>query len=181
MSDIELVEDDFFGAPQTDGFTIDSREKAEWALNKIAQKDARIAESERIAEQLIARIRARVADITRSDRESRERLVQMLHPWGAVEIAIAKAGKARSVKLIGGTIGFRQSPARLEVTDEAAAIAALPAECVRVKKEVDKTAVKELIEKSGEVPPGVALVPGEVTFYVKAEPLSASKKEIPNG
>ena len=177
MSNIELIEDDLFPMPEAngEGFHIDSVEKAEWALSKIASAEKRILDREMMADALIYRIKERLGDITKQDRDTVENMKAMLHPWAEVEIA--KQGKTKHVKLLGGEVGFRQSPARLEVIDTDAALSSLPESCIRIKKEVDKTATKKLIETTGELPDGVELVPGEVRFYVEAKGLQIEEKK----
>jgi phage host-nuclease inhibitor protein Gam len=169
-SDIE-----FFGEEEKQveqGFVIDSLEKAEWAISKIVQADVQIDRFTVMAETLKARIEARLAEIVKNHHVTKDAMISMLRPWAEVEIA--KQGKARSMKLLGGTVGFRQAPSRLEVMDEAAALKYFhdrqgAQDCIRVKEEVSKTAAKKLIEQTGEIPDGCELKSGEVSFY--AEPL----------
>jgi phage host-nuclease inhibitor protein Gam len=182
MGDIERIVDDLVPEetiPQ--GFAIDSLDKAEWALSKIARADGRIQDKQRVAKQLISAITARLEAITEHDRRSVEDLSAMLRPWA--ELEVAKQGKRKSVELLGGTVGFRQSPARLDVTDPVAAVSALEAahpECVRIKKEVDKVATRKLVESTGEIFEGMAMVPGAVNFYVEAAAPQIAK-EASNG
>lgn len=148
-------------------FRIDSLDKANWAIAKIARAEARRAEREAAAKVYIDRIRAWVDSANKSDIDTADRLTELLRPWAEVEIA--KAGKVKHVKLLGGEIGYRQAPKRLDITDEAAALAAVPESCKRVKVEIDKTAVKALIETTGEIPAGCDLVAGEIRWYVKTD------------
>jgi len=148
-------------------FQVDTLEKAEWAIRKIARAEARIQAFIALAEKRKAEIDERLKEVTRADRLAVDQLGQLIRPWGEVEIA--KAGKKKSMKLLGGEIGFRTTQ-HLEVIDEAAALASLEnghPECIRVKREVDKTATTKLIKEKGEVPDGVELA-STTRFYIQA-------------
>ena len=118
-----------------------------------------------------AKIDTRLSEIVKPHVQTCEVMTDFLRPWADVEIA--KANGKRSVKLLSGTVGYRQNPARLEVTNEATAVAWLKEHhgenLIRVKEEVKKTETKKFIEAVGELPDGVELKAGEVRFY--AEPL----------
>jgi phage host-nuclease inhibitor protein Gam len=178
MGDIQLFDDDLFPQPAdvgNVGFVIDTTDKAEWALSKIGAAETRIADATERVAFVIARLKERLEHITATDRASVERLTDMLRPWANVEIA--KRAGPRSVKTLAGVVGFRQSPARVEVTS----LEGLPESCIRIKKEADKAAIKALIESTGEIPDGVELVPGDVKFYVEATSLMVEKKEAQIG
>lgn len=163
---------------EAQGFVVDTQEKAEWALSKIARSEHRLQELAALAEAAKARIDARLAEITKGDRATVARLGDMIRPWASVEVA--KNGKRKSVQLLNGTVGFRQSPASLVVTDEAAAVAWLEehgGDFIRVKKEVKKGELKKAIEANGELPDGVELHAGEVRFYVEAARPEIENKE----
>ncbi len=182
MSDITRLEDELFPEEhQSQGFLVDSAEKAEWALSKIARSEHRIQELAALAEAAKARIDARLEEITKADRATVARLGDMIRPWASVEVA--QNGKRKSIQLLNGTVGFRQSPASLVVTDEAAAVAWLEANggaFVRVKKSVDKLGLKKAIEEGGPLPDGVELPPAEVNFYVEARRAEIAHKEASN-
>lgn len=155
---------------QEPAFTIDSLDTANWALSKISRAMARIAERRGAAEAYKAKIDAWLAGANETDGATVERLTDMLKPWAEVEIA--KAGKAKHVKLLGGEVGYRQSPGHLEVRDEAAAMAWAEAHCpeaVKVEKRLVKTPLKEAIMKRGEVPDGVEMAAGEISWYLKLD------------
>ncbi|MBZ5672296.1 MAG: host-nuclease inhibitor Gam family protein [Acidobacteriia bacterium] len=182
MSELQQIEDQLLPdeGEASEGFIIDSQERAEWAVRKIARAEARIAVRAAVATKLISEIALRLDAITKADKQTVEYLTSLLEPYGAVEIA--KQGKRKSLKLLGGEIGFRQSPESLVVTDEAAAVAWLKAipgarDCIRVKEEVRKTETKQFIHDSGEVPDGCELRQGETRFYVKAGPEAIEGKE----
>lgn len=153
-------------------FKIDSLSKAEWALSKIGRADAEIERFTKMAAGMKERIDARLAEICKHHHATKESMVFLLRPWADLELA--RAGSRKSVKLLSGTVGFRQAPASLVVTDEAEAVKWLKEhapECVRTKEEVKKTECKKRIQETGEMPAGTEWKPGEVSFY--AEPLPA--------
>ena len=169
MTDMDFFADD---APAKEGFTVDSLEAAEWCLTKIGRAETEITRFETMAASLKARIDARLEEITKRHRDTCEHMTTLIRPWA--ELEIAKQGKVKSMKLLSGTVGFRQAPSSLVVTNETDAVMWLENEtltdCVRVKKEVVKSAVKKVIEEKGIIPDGCELKAGEVRFYVEPLP-----------
>jgi len=158
------------------GFTIDSLQKAEWAMSKIGRAETEIYRFTLMADTMKERINARLEVILKKHLGTIETMEILLRPWADVEIA--KAGKAKSMKLLNGTVGYRTAPNHLKVNDEVAAVAWLKdhaAGCVRVKEEVKKTETEKFIEENGEMPAGVELIPGKITFYAKPLPLLLEK------
>ena len=83
-------------------------------------------------------------------------------------------GKSKSVKTLYGMAGFRTVKPLLVVEDEVAIIdnaeaGQLPGNIVRVKltTTIDKQALNQLYEETGEVPVGCSLRPQEERFYIK--------------
>jgi phage host-nuclease inhibitor protein Gam len=149
------------------GFAIDSLNKANWAIAKIAKAEANIATRKLVADKYIKKVIDWVESANKTDKSTVESMTGMLKPWAEVEIA--KSGKAKHVKLMDGEIGYRQNPDRLEIEDEKAALAAVPENCKRVKVEIDKVAVKALIKEKGEVFEGCKIVAGDIAWYVKTD------------
>ncbi len=176
MSDMELFEEE--EKPLAQDFKVDSLEKADWAMRKIGRAEAEIDRFTELAKDMKARIDARLALITGHHQKTIEAMSYLLRPWAEVEIA--RSGKARSFKLISGVVGFRQSPERLEVEDADSVISWLESnhreDCIRLKKEVDKTQVKDLIKETGQLPDGCSLKQGDITFFAKPEPPMLEKK-----
>jgi hypothetical protein len=73
--------------------------------------------------------------------------------------------KAKSVKTPFGTMGFRASPARLEVIDEA--LVPAWAKETRTTTVVVKAKLNERFETTGEIPDGCAVKDAEQKFFVK--------------
>ncbi len=170
MSSIDLLSVDDDEEPVAAGFSIDTMDKADWALRKIGRAERNIAQMEHLASALKAKIDARLAEIRKPYDRTVAAMTELLRPWADREMA--ELG-IRSVKLISGKLAFRQNPAHLEVADEDAAIAWLQANnhsnAVRIKASVEKNVVKEIIKTSGEIPAGMELVAGDVRFVVEAE------------
>lgn len=165
-----------------ENFKVDTLEKAEWCMRTKGKSQAEIDRFTEMAAHLKAeyceQIDERLAEITSPHLKTLENMTSLLRPWSEVEIA--KQGKARSYKLLSGTVGFRQAPDSLEVKDEAAALLWIKQHdiqgCIRVKEEVKKTETKKFIESTGEVPDGCALRPGEIRFYADPLPPLLEKK-----
>lgn len=83
------------------------------------------------------------------------------------EIARMKlVGKAKSVKTPFGVIGFRAQPTTLNVVDEAVVLK-MP-DFVRIPPpQVNKKALNEHFDTTGEVPDGCEVILGGEKFYVK--------------
>ena len=169
-----MNEIEFFGeeeAPVKEGWKVDALEDAEWCLTKIGRAETEIDRFTIMAEVLKERINARLEEILKKHLGTIETMEILLRPWADVEIA--KAGKAKSIKLLNGTIGYRSGQSSLVVNDEVAAVAWLKdhaAGCVRVNEEVKKTETKNFIEENGEIPDGVEMKAGNITFYAKPLP-----------
>ena len=153
--------------PANTAFAVDTLDKANWAMAKIARSEARVNQRQAAANAYITRINAWVDTANKADLDTVDNLTGLLRSWAEVEIA--KAGKTKHVKLLGGEIGYRQSPERLDWVGTDSDLAALPDTLKRVKVEPDKVAAKALIKAKGEIPNGFNVVPGEVKWYVKAD------------
>uniref|UniRef100_A0A6M3Y2C4 Putative host-nuclease inhibitor protein n=1 Tax=viral metagenome TaxID=1070528 RepID=A0A6M3Y2C4_9ZZZZ len=69
-----------------------------------------------------------------------------------------------------GSLSWRKQPEHVEVADADAFIAAhRGTEFVRVKEEVDKSAIKAAVKATGELPEGAELVRGEDKFVIEVE------------
>jgi len=167
MDEIQLFDDEI----RPPGFAIDSLDKANWAIAKIVRAERAIAQRQAVAEAYLDKVRKWLDDANKADISTVDAMTEMLKPWATVEIA--KGTGAKHVKLLGGEIGYRQSPASLEVNDEAAAIAWAEENCteaVKIEKRLIKTPLKKLIMENGECPPGVEVKPGDIKWYVKTDP-----------
>lgn len=126
--------------------------------------DAEIEE----ASAALARLQARRDEMLKPIQRRREwlaRYIADIQAWAARELY---GRKERSLNLTYGTLKFRKSPDRVDVTDEAAAIAwAQEAGYQDVLViHASKTAIKRRIKDTGEVVPGAAYVVGEDKFEI---------------
>lgn len=154
-------------APYEGGFLVDTQDKAVWCAGKIRKAEARLAALAAAKEEYIRRIEEWYDGEKKEHEATVNRMAEFLRPWVASEIA---HGTKKSVKLPDGTkAGFRASPPRVEIGDMEEVVTWAESKApaiVRVKKHVNKTDIKRIIEEKGEVPPTVQLVPGEGRFYV---------------
>jgi len=139
------------------------------ALGAIERDLAALKEAtRRDVEAVVARWEARTRPLAARAARIREGIAS-LYAAGALR---PQAGK-RSLALAAGTVGTRHHGAKVVVTDEAA-LAAAPdaAGCFRevVVRRLDKKALDAYVLGTGDVPPGVEVVPEGDDVYVKADP-----------
>jgi tetrahydromethanopterin S-methyltransferase subunit G len=144
---------------------------ANWMVRRMREQEEAI---QRINEQQvdeIGRILARAREL-REAHESRLEYLKakcepLLQEFTRKEI---DGKKERSIKLLSGTVGFRKGVGSLDFTDEPAAVAWAEAnlpDAIKVTVTLQKKPVKDLVEGTGEVPPGCEYTPGEDKFYIK--------------
>lgn len=161
-------------------FLIDSPERANWLLRKLANLDA---ERDRVAAQASA-----LARQIESDRNG------LLHRFGSqlenfTRQELEKSGgKRKSLTLLQGTVGFRTVPPRITIENEADAIQTarlvLPGSITTETIErFDKTAfrayAKERLATEGELLPGIGLTEAREEFSVKF-PSAGKKGDVPD-
>lgn len=138
-------------------FVIDSEERAEWYLRKLANIDA---EAERIKANTARRLQELTTD--------REGLVQhfgdQLTAWAKGE---ADRRRRKTVTLQNGSIAFRAVASRLVIENDADALQTAKLVCpdavtVETVEKLDRAALvekaKATMEATGEVLPGIRLV-----------------------
>ncbi|GHT84318.1 hypothetical protein FACS1894137_07210 [Spirochaetia bacterium] len=161
--------------PATEQFTVDSPSKASWAVSRILEAEARMDQRSALANEYKARIDAWLESANQQDSDSIFYLSLLLEPYAKAEIS--KLHKSRTLSLPTGLASLRKLPDRLEITDSAAALAYCEAEhpeAVIIKKELDKSILKELILKQAEPIPGVDAELGPDKLYVKPLRLKAA-------
>ena len=155
-------------------FVIDSREKADWLLKKLAAIEAE--------EKLITEQSQKMLEQLRSDRESlMGRFVAELESFTRGE---TDGGRRKSLTLFHGTVGFRTVPARLVVENQedalqtARLLAPEAITTVPAQEKLDTRALveaaKTALETTGEVWPGLKMTESEERFTIKT---SATRKE----
>jgi hypothetical protein len=156
-------------APAPAPFVIDSLAKADWAVSRILEAEARIARKAALASELHARIDAWLTKASSSDNDSISYLTMLLRPF--VESEVAMQRRSRTLLLPSGTAQLRKLPDRLDIVDRDAALSYCETshpEAVIVKKDLSRSALKTLIVSQGEAVPGCAFELGPDELYVRA-------------
>ena len=150
-------------------FTIDTPEKAAWAVRKLLESQERVTRSEEQASAYKARIDKWFEQSIKEDEDSIAFFKSLLRPY--VETQITHQRKSRTLHLPGAAVSIRKKPDRIDVTDKETTVSFCemnhPAALI-VKKEVSKSYLKELLAK-GEIIPGCTVQIGEDEFYFKDE------------
>ena len=152
----------------TDGFTVDNLNKASWAVAKILEAEARMAQRAGLAKEFKSRIDAWLDSANKQDDDSISYLSFLLEPY--VKNETSKLHNSKTLSLPTGTASFRKLPDRLDITDPTVALSYCEAEhpeAVIVKKELDKSILKDLILKQAEPIPGIEAELGMDKLYVK--------------
>jgi phage host-nuclease inhibitor protein Gam len=156
-------------------FIIDNMPKATWATARILEAEERMAQRAALAKDYKARIDQWLALANQQDENSITSLSFLLEPY--VKDEVTKLYKSRTLSLPTGTASLRKLPDRLEIVDNAAALAYCESEhpeAVIIKKELDKSILKDLILKQAEPVPGVEAELGLDRLYVKPLKLKAA-------
>ena len=150
-------------------FMITDRKSAEWALRKIAAKQAEI-------DLVKAQAADMIASLQRDLDSFNGRYQSQLENW-AREALEATGGKSRTVKTLCGNLSFRTVPARLVVESEEDALQTAKLVCpqavavVPAYEKLDKGTLtayaKERLETEGELLPGFALTEERQSFSIK--------------
>jgi phage host-nuclease inhibitor protein Gam len=161
--------------PTTGQFTVDTPSKASWAIATILEADERISRREALVDEYKARLDAWLDTASSQDSNTISYLSFLLEPY--VKDEVSKLHKSKTLSLPTGTASLRKLPDRLDITDNAAAIGYCEKEhpeAVIIKKELNKTILKDLILKQAEPVPGVETELGSEKLYVKPLKLQAS-------
>lgn len=156
-----------------DAWQVQDEAGAEWAIRKIAAAQLRIDNVRKLAESERARLAHWEATTTQPDQTTIDALTEKLTAWHA-RILEADAER-KTIKLPHGTLSARKQPQAWE-WDEATymdwALVKAPDTIKQPDPCIDKTAAKkyaqELLETTGEVPPGATPIERGVSFTVKA-------------
>lgn len=146
-------------------FCIDSKDKANWFLRKLAALDTEKALVKAQAEEIIRGLDAdanRLRALHEAD----------LQAWARAELD-ADGGRKKTLPLLFGTVAFRTVPSSLRVTGSREAIEHARAEGWDVVKTVEsldaegyKQQAAAALAETGEVLPGVEIVPERESFRV---------------
>jgi phage host-nuclease inhibitor protein Gam len=164
-----------FQTEESETFTIDTLNKASWAVSQILEAEARIDQRSTLANEYKARIDAWLESATHQDKDSISYLSFLLEPY--VKNEVSKLHKSKTLSLPTGTASFRKLPDRLEITDNTSALSFCETEhpeAIIIKKELNKSVLKDLILKQSEPIPGVSAELGEDKLYIKPLKLQAA-------
>jgi len=141
-------------------FHITDEAGANWYARKLANIEA---ERARVKVQN-ARINAQLDS---EEKSIRDRFEAEAREWARTEIEKRYKGRRRSLHLLQGTFAFRAVPATLRVDDVAAALStAATLGAVKVDAAAYRAAALEAQKATGELLPGVVLVPASEHFGV---------------
>lgn len=149
-------------------FVVDSLAKADWAISRILDAEARIARRAELASTLHERIDQWLTKASAADNDSISYLSLLLRPW--VEAELSTQRRSRSISLPSGIAQLRKLPDRLDITDPEAAMAWASEhhpEAIIVKKELSRSVLKTLVFKEGEAVPGIEAELGPDSLFIK--------------
>lgn len=160
-------------------FRIDMREKAVWAMRKLAHVRRRQAENKAIGDKEMLRIQAWVDEVNKSLEAGAQWLENLLIDFHRQELE--RDPKAKTIRLPHGELSARKTPDDWRI-DEALFLTWAQQNheaWVRVVPEVNKKALKDegkandlgqiVDPESGEIVPGVVVLPGGIKHYVKPD------------
>lgn len=157
-------------------------DSADWALGKLAEYRAQVAEVERQAEAAHAVIEARRLALVKRIGGEAAGFEAALTDYAVNHRADIVSGKRKSKDYLHGRIQFRAKGAKLVIEDAAALavwLEAQPAEAGlwRVKIEPDKKALDAYFEKTDVLPPGCKYEPA--TESITVETIDVPRLEEP--
>ena len=146
-------------------FQVNDRESAEWVVGKMLDLDAREA-------RLKAGYEAARREIERERAFFERRFGDDLRNVTLREI-LSEGGRKKSVKLLNGTVGFRSTPEKVEVTDSEVAMEwalknAEQAVVVKETRSLSKSQLLAHLKENGEMPDGCEYVEPAQKFYFSA-------------
>ena len=175
ISPITALSEDSANDGPTPAFTIDNLNKASWAVAKILESEARTAQRAQLAKDFKSRIDAWLESANKQDTDSISYLSFLLEPY--VKNEISKLHNSKTLSLPTGLASLRKLPDRLDIIDSESAIAYCEAahpDAIIIKKELDKSYLKDLILNHAEPIPGIAAELGADKLYIKPQKLASS-------
>lgn len=171
-----MTDKDFQHGEQLEVLT---RADVEKAMADLAWLRARVKQAEGRCDEEIAKAKTLLQLEVEPLLEDVELYEKVLEDWAATDRA--SWGKAKSLKLAGGTLGFRKDPPALRVVGKGGWKGAvervkrvLGAAFIRTKEEVDRDAVHAAaLDKKKLREAGLKLDEGGERFYVETEEVAA--------
>lgn len=158
-------------------FAIDSLDKANWAVRKIAVHAQRLADAEAFAKREFARLTLWLEGERDTAEQSSSFLAGLLRRYH--EARLAEDPKAKTLHLPAGDLVARKQPDVWDIDDETLLVWAEANNrndiVRRPEPEVDRNAVKKAfaaaagkaVTSDGDVVPGITVTDGETKFTVK--------------
>ncbi|WP_067924803.1 host-nuclease inhibitor Gam family protein [Alicyclobacillus shizuokensis] len=156
---------------QDRGFVVDSLEKAEWCMRKLAKIHQQDMADEELAQHEIERIQAWLQARKETRQRSREYFEEKLRQYHQRLLDEDPKGN-RTVKLPHGTLKARKLPDKWDYDDQTIiewAKANQSMSLIRIKYEPDKKLIKEYVKTTGELIPGVTITPQGTKFDVEVD------------
>jgi hypothetical protein len=160
--------------PAREPFTIDDDSKADWAMRKLASIRRKQAENQAIYDRELQRVQEWLSRVNTALERDAEWFEANLHPYALLQ----RSQGRKSVVLPHGTIKTTAGRPKIEIESQDEFIKwaeqSLP-EAIRIKKEIDKAVLKDLITETGqvistqgEIIPAVKVIPAEtsVSFVI---------------
>ncbi|MBB6054119.1 host-nuclease inhibitor Gam family protein [Armatimonas rosea] len=157
------------------GFVLDTHEKCDWFLSKLADFDAEEQKIKTRAAQIIAQMEAMIAR-NKTDRDAfQARFYQQFQQFVAQEIAADRKGR-KSIIFFNGTAAFRTVPPALVVESPQDALTTARAVCPSAitkeeREKFDREAflayAKAHFESTGEILPGLKRTEEQERFSIK--------------
>jgi len=156
---------------------IEGPDSCDWALGKLAEARAQVAEIERQAEAARAVIESRRAAILRRIGGEVAFFESAILTYAQTHRADIVNGKRKSKDYLHGRIAFRAKAGRLVIEDAAALAAWLDTRSIeeglsRVKTEPVKAALDAYFERTNDLPPGCK-------YELPTESITAETVEVP--
>ena len=158
-----------FADPIEDRVDVDSR--LDWLLEKRGKQEAEIAKNNAIAERRLLQIedwrQGENGKIERAMSWTDYQIRELLPDADEMQNQYGK----RSRILPFGTVGYRKTPPKVEIFDEAKALewARIHKVDIKVRESVSKTDLKKAIQNTQDPPDGFGLIPGSEEFFVRTD------------
>ena len=160
---------------ENEGFVVDTDQKADWAIRKLAVVRKKQAENQAIYDAEVQRITEWLSAVNTALQRDALYFEAVLRPYALTQ----RTEGRKSITLPHGTIKTTAGQPKIEFKDESAFIEWAKTNdptLLKVKTDIDKTAVKALITEEGvvistqgEIVPDVEVIPAETSVKFVTE------------
>jgi len=153
---------------------ITNQTSADWGMQRLAECLAEVDEIGRQYQAAVDRLIKRRDELVARAERGIGYFRFKLEQWAEHNRSALLKGKAKSVQMLHGCLGWRKSGGRLKVEDKDALAAWLSGQPIelglfRMKIEPEMRALQDYCRQANVVPPGCVLEPERDDFYVRAE------------